>query len=885
MHEIASFPYLFLNYVMVYFLRDEGLNMFKFRQIIVIFVMLLFSLGAYAQDFTVHKLPNGQTLVVYEIHDNPIVTIDTWIRTGSINENDSNNGISHFLEHLFFKGTKAHPTGEMDRMLESKGAIVNAATSKDFTHYYITIPSENFDMALDLHSDMLLNPQIPRKELEKERKVVIEEISKDGNSPSKKVYDNLNNLMYTHHPYKRKVIGTAENVGTMRREEILDYFNKFYSPSNMITIITGDINTANVVNKVQNSFNQPYKKPVRLNFKKEQQLRNQKRNTEYTDTQSGYMMIGFRGVDINDKETFALDVLSEILGGGKSSRLYKNIKEQKGLAYAISASNGSFRDDGLFYISANFIPNNMEKVEKAIFDDILAIQKYGITEEELQRAKNKIIQDTYYARESSSNIASELGYIMTLSGSSNLYNTYLDGIKKVTACDVQSAAQKYLGVNKSAISTVLPESLKTTKKSETKSHSYTKISEAAGIVKYQIDNGATLLINQNKNNDIIAMSIIAKGGEFIEKAIGEGTLAAKAMLKGTEKYSSQELGEILDEYGIIIQPACDSDYFIINVQTTTAQIDKTLDILNELLNKALYDDYEIEKARSELLSKIKQRRDIPMNIAIENFKTAIYDGSVYSHTNKVLEKELPKVTRNDVVSYYNRILDPKNIVISINGNVDSKKMAESFGLMLNPKNAPKFEFSNYKVTKLNSPKMINEKVKDLETSWLFIGWQAASVQEKKDFVTLKVINTLLGSGLSSRLYRNLRESDGLAYQLGSSYSPRMLGGIFMTYIGTNPNTLEYSREKILTEINRLKSEFVSDTELQDAKDRLKGGFIIALETNSEKASNIGYFEAYGFGYDFLNSYINLIDEVTASDIVRVANKYFTQNMVQSDVRK
>jgi len=858
--------------------------MLKIRQLIVVFVMLLFTISAYAQDFTVHKLPNGQTLVVYEIHNNPIVTIDTWIKTGSINETDKNNGISHFLEHLFFKGTKAHPTGEMDRILESKGAVVNAATSKDYTHYYITIPAENFDTALDLHSDMLLNPQIPRKELEQERKVVIEEISKDGNTPSKKVYDNLNKLMYTHHPYKRKVIGTAENVGTMRREEILEYFNKFYSPSNMITVIIGDIDTSKVVNKVQNSFNQPYKKPVKSCFKKEHQLQTQKRNIEYTDTQSGYMLIGFRGADINDKATFALDVLSEILGGSKSSRLYKDIKEQKGLAYAISASNGSFRDDGLFYISANFTPQNSDKLEKAIFDDIAYIQKYGITEEELQRAKNKIIQDTYYSRESTANIASELGYIMTLTGSSNLYNTYIDGIKKVTICDVQSAAQKYLGLNKSAISLVLPESAKNVQKIENKTHTYTKISEATGISKYQIDNGATLLINENKNNDIIAISIIAKGGEFIEKTAGEGTLAARVMMKGTKKYSSQELAQIMDENGIEITPACDSDYFIINVQTTTAQIDKTLEILEELLNNALFDDYELEKTRSEILSRIKQRRDVPMNVAIENFKTAIYEGSVYSQSNKVLEKTLPKVTRTDVTSYYKRILDPKNIIISINGNVDPKKMAESFGSMLQLKDAAKFDFSNYSVTKLNSPKIISQQIKDLETSWLFIGWQAASVQEKKDFVTLKVINTILGSGLSSRLYRNLRESDGLAYQLGSSYSPKMLGGIFMTYIGTNPNTLEYSKAKMLEEINKLKSEFVSDAELQDAKDRLKGGFIIALETNSEKATNVGFFEAYGFGYDFLKNYTKMIDEVTASDIVRVANKYFTPNMVQSDIR-
>ena len=361
-------------------------------------------------------------------------------------------------------------------------------------------------------------------------------------------------------------------------------------------------------------------------------------------------------------------------------------------------------------------------------------------------------------------------------------------------------------------------------------------------------------------------------------------MTASTILKGTKKYSSQELAQILDENGIKIEPYCNEDYFIINVQTTTAQIKKTLEILDEVLNNAVFDDYELEKARSVILSKIKQRRDVPMNAALENFKTVIYENSVYSRSNKIIEKSLPSVTRADVTGYYNRILDSKNIIISINGNVNSKELADAFGSMLNTKRSPKFEYSNYSVTKLTSPKTVSLQVKDIETAWLFVGWQAASVKEKKDFVTLKIINTILGSGLSSRLYRNLRESDGLAYQLGSSYSPMMLGGIFMTYIGTNPSKFDYSREKMLNEVNRLKSEFVSDAELQDAKDRLKGGFIIALETNKEKALNAGLFEVYGFGYDFLDTYIKMIDEVTASDIVKTANKYFNPNMVQSYVK-
>ena len=848
--------------------------MFK-KVLCTIAIVLCFNLSVLANDFVVQKLANGQTIIVQEVKNNPIVTIDTWVRTGSINETDSNSGVAHFLEHLFFKGTKRHPVGEFDSILESKGAVINAATSKDFTHYYITIPSQHFDIALDLHADMLSNPQIPRKELEQERKVVLEEIAKDLNTPAKKVYNNLNDMMYLHHPYKRKIIGSADVISTIRREEILDFFNKYYTPSNMITVVVGDVDATKVIEKVEKVFDSEYKKPIKKDFRKELPLYTQKRKIEYLDTQTGYMLIGFRSVDICDSDMFALDVLAEILGGGKSSKLFKNIKEQKGIAYSISASNGSFRDDGIFYINANFAPTNMEKLEKSIFNEIAYIQKYGITEEELNVAKKMIDQETYYSRESTSNIASELGYIYSLTDSSNLYKNYIENIKKVSASDIKRVAQRFLSINKSAISIALPKNMEKTEKENKIKHTAQKVSESNGTEKYLVDNKSTLLINKHNNNDIIAISIIAKGGEFIEEVSGEGTLMAGTILKGSKKYSFQELAQLMEENGIKIEPKCLEDYFIIDVQTTTAQIDLTLQILDEILNNALFDDYEIEKKRSEILNKIRQQRDVPMNIALENFKTLIYENSVYSHTNKILE---------NVLNYYNKILDSKNIIISINGNVNSEQMIDSFGEILSDKQQPEFKYSDYKISRLKESKVVSKVIDNLQTAWLFTGWQTSGVNNQKDFVTLKVINTILGGGMSSRMYKNLREQDGLAYQLGSLYTPKVLGGTFMTYIGTNPDSLNYSRQKIKEEIERLKMEFVSDTELQNAKDRLKGSFIIALETNSEKASTIGQFEAMGFGYNFLEEYVKMIDEITASDIIRVSNKFFNRIFVESTVK-
>lgn len=857
------------------------------KKFIVLLITVLFAGIVNAADFNVYKLDNGQTVIIQEVKTNPIVTIDTWIKTGSINENNRNNGVSHFLEHLFFKGSTNHAPGEFDKILETKGAITNAATSKDFTHYYVTIPSKDFDLALEMHSDMLLHPLIPRKELEKERKVVIEEIMKDANSPNTMVYDNLINLLYTNHPYKRKVIGKADIISKIQREEIMDYYNKYYNPSNMVTVIVGDVDPASAIEKVKYDFNAEYKKPFKQNYPKEKILTSQARNIAYADVKSGYMLIGFRGTDVDDKDSYALDVLSTILGDGRSSVFYQKIKEQKQLAYSIGASNAGFKDDGLFYISANFIPDKCKKLEDTIFEEIKNIQKHGITQEQLNLAKNIIERDTYYARESISNIASEIGYTFVTTDDIKYYENYIDNIKKVTADDIKRAANKYLGKEKSAVSIVLPEASKEVQISnitEKPAGSAKLISENENTQKYELANGAALLLTPNKVNDIVAITIFSKGGEFTETIPGTAELTASVLTKGTKKYSSLELAQLLEDNGIKIVPSAKADSFSVTVLTTKNEYEKTLGILNEIINNAALDDYEIEKSRTDMLNAIKKNKDIPLNLAIDNYKTYIFENTPYSNSDKVLSKTLPQITQEDIKAYYDKAFFPQNVVISINGNVDKEKTINEFTKIFNNKKGEKFDYAKYSIPSLKEGKKITTSVKDLKTDWIIIGWQTPGVLCRKDYATLQVIDSLLGSGMSSRLFKNLRDKDGLAYQLGSQFSPNVLKGAFIVYIGTNPENLDYAQRRMLEEVFRLKKEFVGSKELQEAKDKLLGHYIIGQETNLDKATTIGWFEASGRGYKFDEQYAQLINGVTESDIIEVANKYFNNNYVLSIVK-
>lgn len=861
------------------------------KKFIIVAAILVCGNVVWASQAQMYKLDNGQTVVVQEVKNNPIVTIDTWIKTGSIDEEDSNNGVAHFLEHLFFKGTKTHEPGEFDKILETKGAITNAATSKDFTHYYITIPSKDFDLAMDLHGDMILHPLIPRKEMEKERKVVLEEISKDLNSPTKIMQDNLNSMLYTTHPYKRKVIGRSDVIETITRDQVLSFYNKNYSPSNMVTVIIGDVDANHAIEKTKEAFNAEYKKQTKTIYTKEAPLTKQQKKVEYLDTESGYMVIGFRGTPIDDKDSYALDVLATILGDGRSSVLNQVLKEKKRIAFSVDAGNSTFRDDGIFYISANYEPTKCKIVQDTIFNEIEKIQKNGVTDDQLKLAKNIIERSTYYSRESITNIATEIGYTMALTNDIKFYDTYLDNIKNVSKEDVKKVAEKYIGINRSAVSIVLPKSAK-----EVPVASLTQqapataelVSENAQTQKYKLSDGATMLYTPNNVNDIIAISIYAKGGQLAEQKAGTANLTATAMMRGTKNYTSLELSQVLEDNGIKIQPSASADAFAINVLTTKDEYDKTLELLNEVVNNATFEDYEIDKVKTEKLNTIKRNKDVPLQRAIEEYRDLIYQNSPYSISSKILEKNIPNITKEDIINYYNSIFAPKNLVISINGNIDKDKTIQDLNNIFKPKeNTKNFDFAQYnsKIPTVTTPRQTIQKVPTTETAWILLGWQTNGVLNEKDYATLQVIDSLLGSGMSSRLFKDLREQEGLAYQLGSGYSPNVLRGSFLLYIGTNPQTLDKAKSGLFAEITRLKTEYVGDKELQDAKEKLLGNYVIGLETNLDKASNIGWYEASTRGYEFKDKYEKLINSVTDSDIIEIANKYFTDDYILSIVTK
>ncbi len=845
------------------------------RFFLLLFAYCIFCLNAIGAEPHLFKLPNGHTIIIEELPQNKVVTVDTWVKTGSINENDKNNGISHFLEHLMFKGTKNHKAGEFEKLLDKKGALYNAATSKDFTHFYITTSSDNLKEAMDLHFDMLLNPAFPKDEIEKEKKVVIEEISRSNDDPGTTLYKNFTQMLIKNHPYRYETIGKKEIIESTTRDDITTYYNKFYVPQNFVTVIAGNVKSKDILAIINDEFKSktfaPYKK---ITYKKEPAPRSPQEKIARGDYSTGYLLMGFSGVDFaNQKDNMALDVASMVLGDGRSSRLYQNIKEKQNLATSISSSHSSSKDMSVFYVSANFEPQSYDKLKQSINSEIARLRTENITEAEFQKAVNMVERDFIYANESTEDITTSIGYTMTIGDKLEYYTRYLCELKKLTPDDVRKAANKYLDPNKVVISALLPE----------KAEKPVSNIAPKAIYKKSLNNGVTMISENTDANEVISLSIFVKGGKFVEEKPGLTAVLSGTLMKGTKNRTSFEIAQELENNGIIISPSANSDYFEIDMKTTTKDFNKAFCILKDVLNNASFNQSDVEKTKADILEQIKKAQDYPKTRLFDNMIKDLFPQGPYGYTSALLSKTVPTVTKADVENYYQNIFIPQNMTISVVGNLKDIDIERELAGLINRSQGKivdnKVFITPFKPLERN---LLTKETMDNQASWVAMAYKAPGISDGFDeFATLKVINAILGNGMSSRLFKDMREKQGLAYEISSSYPTMLDNSYFMMYIGTNPKNVETVQKEFLKQIERLKTEPLNEQELNDVKSSMKGLLVLMQETNGQRAEMRGRFELLNNNYDFVNNYQKAIDKVTSSDIITVARKYFSKPYVIS----
>lgn len=422
--------------------------------VVLFMAMLISNVHAY----TIKKLSNGLTLVYEKYNDSNVVVVDFWVKTGSLYENDKNNGASHFMEHMFFQGTKKRPGNTADYIKEI-GATYNGSTSQDFVHYFIEAPKERLSDSLDIIADMLGNAQLTEKKFNEEKGVILAELASRQSEPMTYLFDSFGSIIFNpEYPYSRPIGGNYDVIQKMTIDDLKYFYDHFYTKDRIVVVVTGNFDEKKLFELVEekSKYIKTAEKPIELKFEEPQPLKEIKEVTVKRQTQGlTYNKIGWIGVNALDSDFPALYMLASILSGGDSARLDQKIVTT-GLASAISMdfSESKLTDD--FSFTFVTIPDNVNKVKNTILDEIGNIAEGNVNDEELNRMK--VLYESHFemGKERPISLAMNLGYYWTVANL-DLYDTIVDKIKNVKKEDIVRVCNKYLKNKNYVFYTILPE--------------------------------------------------------------------------------------------------------------------------------------------------------------------------------------------------------------------------------------------------------------------------------------------------------------------------------------------------------------------------------------------------------------------------------------------
>ena len=413
-------------------------------------------LAAEVREYT---LDNGLKVLISEDHKVPLATFEIWYRVGSRNEQSGETGLSHFLEHVMFKGTPKHGSKEFSKIVQRNGGTDNAMTTKDYTMYFQTLASDRTGISIDLESDRMTNLIMDPKETVAERSVVMEERRmRSEDDPQNALFEEFVATALMTHPYRRPVIGWMSDIASLSRDDLYRHYKEYYAPDNAFIVIVGDVEPAEVLQKIEASFGAIKRSnPQKARVTQEPEQKGEKRVSLKKEAELPYVLIGYHVPSFPHEDSFGLEVLSAILSGGKSSRVYNSLIYEKKIALNAGAEyEGMYLDPFLFFLWGTPAPGRgVDELEKALCAEIDAVMNAPPSDTELQKAKNQIEASFIFGQDSLYMQAMKIGIFEVL-GSWRLKDTYLEGIRNVTAGDVQRVAKKYLTQDNRTVGTLIP---------------------------------------------------------------------------------------------------------------------------------------------------------------------------------------------------------------------------------------------------------------------------------------------------------------------------------------------------------------------------------------------------------------------------------------------
>jgi zinc protease len=716
-------------------------------------------------------------------------------------------------------------------------------------------------------------------------------------------FEKLLEISFKNHRIRRFRTGYPEDIKRYEREHLLKWYKKYYCPNNVILVISGDIDDE-IISLVDRYYG---KEPCSIK-REPQPKEEEEKGFDYkkieADIKKAELLVGFHGAPFKDPDRPALEVLAALLGKGKSSRLVNRLKERDKTVFSISAAHYSLPDVGIFYIRASLDPENIEEAEEGIFQEIEKIKKYGVGRDELALIRNVLESQFILSLESNLEQAEILAKFESLGGW-ELVNEYLSSLLRVDGDDIKRVANKYLRLEKASILEYVPRGSRgkvnpdelferLTLSSRNVEGKYLKgdlpptkppplffkITGRSIPDTLKIDtlpNGLTLLIKVRRGIPTISLGIFFSGGKIEEDTLTFGIthFSQKVAVKATEKFPPLKMARFLDSLGTDIDIYTDEHFFGFTITSLSSNWRPSLEVLGDVVLSASFPEEEVEKERRILLSNLIKREDKMSIYPIDLLKKVFFDTHPYGTPILGTKESLMKIGREKLIEWYRTHTDPKNALLIAIGDLDPDSIISEADRIFKEWTGRGKKFKE-KTPSPPDEKRILKISREKKQTAVAIGFPAPP-RNHYDFYPFLTL-TQIFSGMSGRLWKSLREERGLAYSVYARMESEKRGGIFYIYFATSPGKYKEALSLALKEILSIRDSAPSIGEVENAKNYLKGRFLLALETNREQVLEYATAWFLGLGIDEISSFPNKIDMVTPEKVRRVALKYLRRNL-------
>src|SRR5881275_771297 len=595
-----------------------------------------------------HKwiLPNGLTIIVQEDRSAPVASVQAWCATGSIDEDEHlGAGLSHILEHMLFKGTKTRSTNKIAQKIQDVGGYINAYTSFDRTVFWIDVPKDGVVTALDILADAMMNSTLPSEEYRKEQEVIRREFAMGMDDPDRMSGLLLFSTAYQVHPYRFPVIGEIEIYNQLTQEQVMQYYKTRYVPNNLTFVIVGDVDAEKVRQQLADLFKPYSEKSLKPLFipTEPPQLGRREVHQEFA-TELTHLSLAWHIPEVTNPDVPALDLLSTILGDGRSSRLYRRVREEAGLAFNISAFSYTPGDPGLFGIDATVDPKKREPAEQLALRIVDEVKSAGVTADELEKAKKLTLSHHLGALTTMRGQASDIGSNWLLTRDLNFSRHYLDAIQKVTLDEIKRVAATYLTENNLTVISLSPKGSLAGKAESAKAV------EAGEIQKFDLSNGLRLLVREDPRLPLVAMGAVFRGGLLAENPQDNGItrLMAKVLLKGTKTRTAEQIANQIEAVGGSISSDAGNNSFGVGIDVTKPDLKLGVTILSDVLLNGTMPEKAVAREKEVQIAAIKQDEEQLTTVARNILRQALFTQHPYALRANGSLDSIQRLTRKDL---------------------------------------------------------------------------------------------------------------------------------------------------------------------------------------------------------------------------------------------